>query len=469
MFSKRHKKVFNRDYSGVQPGAGAAIPENNPSQASRKTQWGIMITVDCTEESHQLSAPDRVAGRMDLKLNGDVDPPSQMTHVTDNISESRRQDVVIHSSLLDASDQLLEVKAVECCEGSRTPSPNIEIISSLIDVFGLKICADRTLFEAGVLLTVGHDGEGYEVPVPKEHDEEKTISDSIMQFPEILPVDGDPIGSSEVGFSIEACNVGLDAAALLVGVHDADSPPGPPATLFDHHISGSCAELPDGGMGADADCNVYWVLRSFNGGKGSWRYSRKPETLGRTASPVPPSNSSKAIHNSKADNPPDLVEGNGINAGIVFAEANNLGGNCPRLSNSNPGTSGTTDKAAPDSNSFAALLSLEADTLHTLSEGSGNPEISHSVEPAPDSKLSDGVLVPLDELPLVVDSSSRSQNFFFVAPAVWVGWRDCNFASDQFLLMPGVGRDRRMATSDKQLKDAGSCIWPFCWVVASSL
>ncbi|GMH31914.1 hypothetical protein Nepgr_033758 [Nepenthes gracilis] len=123
------------------------------------------------------------------------------------------------------------------------PSPNVEIISSLIDVSGRKICADGTLFEAGVLLTAGLDGEGYEVPVPKEHDEEKTISNSIMQFPEMLPVDGDPTGSSEVGFSIEACNVGLDAAALLVGVHDVDSPPGPPATLFDHHISGPCAEL----------------------------------------------------------------------------------------------------------------------------------------------------------------------------------------------------------------------------------
>ncbi|GMH12914.1 hypothetical protein Nepgr_014755 [Nepenthes gracilis] len=58
---------------------------------------------------------------------------------------------------------------------------------------------------------------------------------------------------------------------------------------------------------------------------------------------------------------------------------------------------------------------------------------------------------------------------FRVAPAVWVGWRDCNFATDQFLLMPGVGRDCRMASSDKQLKGAGSCGRPFCRVVASSL
>ncbi|GMH06204.1 hypothetical protein Nepgr_008044 [Nepenthes gracilis] len=58
-----------------------------------------------------------------------------------------------------------------------------------------------------------------------------------MQFPETLPVDGDPTGSSEVGFSIEACNVGLDAIKLTIGVHDADTPPGPLATLFDQHIS----------------------------------------------------------------------------------------------------------------------------------------------------------------------------------------------------------------------------------------
>ncbi|GMH03544.1 hypothetical protein Nepgr_005383 [Nepenthes gracilis] len=124
-------------------------------------------------------------------------------------------------------------------------------------------------------------------------------------------------------------------------------------------------------------------------GKGSWRYSRKPETLGKNASPVPASNSSKAIHNSEAVNPPDLVEGNGINPINVFAEANDLGRKCPRQSNSNPETPGMTDRAAPDSNSFAALLSPEADTLHTLSKGSGNPEISHSVEPVPDSNLSE--------------------------------------------------------------------------------
>ncbi|GMH02026.1 hypothetical protein Nepgr_003865 [Nepenthes gracilis] len=208
--SKLHSPCFGSISLPLQPGAGAAIPENDPSQASRKNQWGIMIIADHTEESHQLSAPDRVAGRMDLKLNGDVAPPSQMTHVTDNISESRRQEAVIHSSLIDAFDQLPEVKAVECCEGTGTPSPNVEIISSLIDVSGCEICA------MGLFLRL---------------------------FPEMLPVDGDPTGSSEVGFSIEACNVGLDAATLSVGVHDADTPPGPLATLFDHHISGPCAEF----------------------------------------------------------------------------------------------------------------------------------------------------------------------------------------------------------------------------------
>ncbi|GMH12916.1 hypothetical protein Nepgr_014757 [Nepenthes gracilis] len=138
-----------------------------------------------------------------------------MTHITDNISESCRQDAVIHSSLLDASDQLPEVKAVECCEGSGTPSSNVEIIYRLIDVFGREICADGPLFEAGVLLTASLDGEGYEVPVPKEHDEEKTTPDSIMQFPEMMPVDGDPTSSSEsaseiVGNSVPDVNGSID-------------------------------------------------------------------------------------------------------------------------------------------------------------------------------------------------------------------------------------------------------------------
>ncbi|GMH15642.1 hypothetical protein Nepgr_017483 [Nepenthes gracilis] len=100
--------------------------------------------------------------------------------------------------LMDAV--ISEDKAVECCDDSVTPSPNVEIISSRLDVSGHEYYADGASHEAvvvsllGSLSSAGFDGEGYEVPVPKEHDEVKTISDFDLQSPELLPADGDPTG-----------------------------------------------------------------------------------------------------------------------------------------------------------------------------------------------------------------------------------------------------------------------------------
>ncbi|GMH16991.1 hypothetical protein Nepgr_018832 [Nepenthes gracilis] len=81
----------------------------------------------------------------------------------------------------------------------------------------------------------------------------------------------------------------------------------------------------------------------------------------------------------------------------------------PRHISSNPVTTGKADRATPDSNSFAALLSPEANTMHTLAVDSSKSKVNPSVELAPGSNLSEWVLEPLGELPLLVDSSSSIQ------------------------------------------------------------
>ncbi|GMH29439.1 hypothetical protein Nepgr_031282 [Nepenthes gracilis] len=143
-----------------------------PSEASEKNQRGIMPPDDCATEIHQLSAPDHV-------------------------DESIRRDAVIPSSLLDASDQLPDDKAMDCSDDSGTPSSYVENISSLSDVFGREYYANGDSHEAvvvsllGSLSSAGYNGEGYVVPEPKEQDEVKTISESDLLSPELLPAEPD--------------------------------------------------------------------------------------------------------------------------------------------------------------------------------------------------------------------------------------------------------------------------------------
>ncbi|GMH16929.1 hypothetical protein Nepgr_018770 [Nepenthes gracilis] len=144
-------------------------------------------------------------------------------------------------------------------------------------------------------------------------------------------------------------------------------------------------------------------------GKGSWRYASKSENLVKPAGPVPAPNSSKALQSSEADIPPDPVDGIVANVGNIISEDNDLGWKHPRHISSNPVTTGKADRATPDSNSFAALLNPEADTMHTLAVDSSKSEVNPSVELAPGSNLSEWVLEPLGELPLVVYSSSSIQ------------------------------------------------------------
>ncbi|GMH06172.1 hypothetical protein Nepgr_008012 [Nepenthes gracilis] len=129
-------------------------------------------------------------------------------------------------------------------------------------------------------------------------------------------------------------------------------------------------------------------------GKGSWRYASKSEGLVKPIGPVPAPNSFETLQSSEADIPPDPVDGIVANVGNVISEDNILGRKYPRHINSNPVTTGKADRATPDSNSFAALLSPEANTLHTLSEDSSKSEVNPSVEPVLGSNLSEGVWSP---------------------------------------------------------------------------
>ncbi|GMH14595.1 hypothetical protein Nepgr_016436 [Nepenthes gracilis] len=95
---------------------------------------------------------------------------------------------------------------------------------------------------------------------------------------------------------------------------------------------------------------------------------------------------------------------------------NDLGGKRSRNFKSNSETLVKADGAVPDSNSFAALQSPEADSLQTLSEGSGKKDVSLPPKPDPGSNLgdeaanleclphSDKVLEPLGEFPLEIEA-----------------------------------------------------------------
>ncbi|GMH12922.1 hypothetical protein Nepgr_014763 [Nepenthes gracilis] len=68
---------------------------------------------------------------------------------------------------------------------------------------------------------------------------------------------------------------------------------------------------------------------------------------------------------------------------------NDQGGKSPRNSKRNSDPLMKDVSAVPDSNSFAALQSSEADFLHTLSEGSGITDVNLLAELAPVSNLGD--------------------------------------------------------------------------------
>ncbi|GMH01969.1 hypothetical protein Nepgr_003808 [Nepenthes gracilis] len=76
-----------------------------------------------------------------------------------------------------------------------------------------------------------------------------------------------------------------------------------------------------------------------------------------------------------------------------------LGGKSPRNFKSNYETLVKADGAVPESNSFAALQSPEANILQTLSEGSEKKDVSSLAEPAQGSNLSD-MAADLECLPL---------------------------------------------------------------------
>ncbi|GMH05977.1 hypothetical protein Nepgr_007817 [Nepenthes gracilis] len=156
-------------------------------------------------------------------------------------------------------------------------------------------------------------------------------------------------------------------------------------------------------------------------GKGSWRYASKSENLVKPAGPVPAPNSSEALQSSKADIPPDPVDGIVANVGNIISEDNDLGWKHPRHISNNPVTTAKAERATPDSNSFAALLSPDADTMHTLEVDSSKSEVmavsfvlmqflmalGGGYDTVCFYLFAVGVLEPLG--PLVVDNSSSIQ------------------------------------------------------------
>ncbi|GMH32052.1 hypothetical protein Nepgr_033896 [Nepenthes gracilis] len=99
-------------------GSIAKLPPNQsngiglevPTEAAENNQWGIVPPADFAEEIHQLSAPDHVAGLLDLKLNVLESPPNNLFSVLQDLEDLDEQE-----DLVDPAGFAHFVLDVSCC------------------------------------------------------------------------------------------------------------------------------------------------------------------------------------------------------------------------------------------------------------------------------------------------------------------------------------------------------------------